>query len=60
MHTHKDSAQLNEQSGPRPARGKEELVGIDDIGLPSGIQPDDAGTLDQLRPEPDKLQNQSS
>lgn len=41
--------------GDRQAvRIKDNPIGIDDIGLPSGIQTEDAGRLEDTRPDPDK------
>ncbi|MEC4719499.1 hypothetical protein RY831_10075 [Noviherbaspirillum sp. CPCC 100848] len=37
-------------------RTKENPIGIDDIGLPAGIQPDEVTKLDDVRPDPAKTQ----
>jgi hypothetical protein len=42
---------LEEAAGPHGARTTE-LVGVDDIGLPSGIQPEDVKDLEQAQMDP--------
>lgn len=42
---------LEDAAGPQAARTTE-LVGVDDIGLPSGIQPEDVKDLKQARMDP--------
>lgn len=37
-------------------RTKENPIGIDDIGLPSGIQPDEVTKLQEIQPDPAKAQ----
>jgi DnaJ-class molecular chaperone len=44
MQTGENSGKLEQAAGPRGARTTE-LVGVDDIGLPSGIQPEDAAGM---------------
>lgn len=39
---------------PEPTRTKDNPLGIDDIGLPAGIQKDEVARLNEIRPEPDK------
>ena len=46
--------------GDREAvRTKDNPIGGDDIGLPSGIQKEDVARLQDIRPEPDKANDQS-
>jgi len=41
--------------GDREAvRTKDNPIGIDDIGLPSGMNKDDACRLEDIQPDPDK------
>lgn len=42
------------KSDPQPVRTKDNPLGIDDIGLPSGIQPDEVRKLQEIKPEPEK------
>jgi hypothetical protein len=43
--------------GDRQAtRTKDNPIGIDDIGLPSGIQKDEVSRLEELKPDPEKTQ----
>lgn len=51
-----DKHSLEEKAGPHEARTKDDLEGIDDIGLPSGIQPEEVGTLDEVKPDPAKIE----
>ena len=46
-----EQKRLEEAAGPHGARTTE-LVGIDDIGLPSGIQPEDVKGLAQAQMDP--------
>lgn len=46
-----EQKRLEDAAGPHGARTTE-LVGVDDIGLPSGIQPEDVKGLDQARLDP--------
>lgn len=46
-----EQKRLEEAAGPHGARTTE-LVGVDDIGLPSGIQPDDVKDLNQAQLDP--------
>lgn len=43
-----------DNAGPHPARTAKNPIGVDDIGLPSGIQPSEAGSLDEIDPAPDE------
>lgn len=40
-------------------RTKDNPIGIDDIGLQSGIRKDEVGRLDDIRPDPDKTPDKS-
>ncbi|HJV79270.1 hypothetical protein [Noviherbaspirillum sp.] len=42
---------------PQVARTKDNPIGIDDIGLPSGISPDELPKLEEIRPDPAKLKD---
>ena len=47
--------------GDRQAtRTKDNPTGIDDIGLPSGIQKDEVSRLEELKPDPDKTKDGKS
>lgn len=39
--------------GPRVTRTKDNPIGIDDIGLPAGIQKDEVSAMEQIRPDPE-------
>lgn len=45
--------------GHQKARTKDDPIGIDDIGMPSGPQPDQLPKLDEVKPDPDKVQRKS-
>jgi hypothetical protein len=57
MTTHQQPTPANQSpadnAGPHAARTAENPIGIDDIGLPSGIQPSEVGSLDEIDPTPD-------
>ncbi|HEY0844966.1 MAG TPA: hypothetical protein VGE12_06340 [Noviherbaspirillum sp.] len=40
---------------PEPVRTKDNPIGIDDIGLPAGIRKDEVARLNEIRPDPDKV-----
>lgn len=42
------------KTDPQTVRTKDNPLGIDDIGLPAGIQSDEVARLEEIRPEPDK------
>lgn len=46
-------------AGPHEARTKDKITIVDDIGLPSGIQPEDAGKLEEIKPDPAKTPDAS-
>jgi hypothetical protein len=43
----------------RVARTKDNATGIDDIGLPSDVLPDDASRIEEIKPDPDKVEHKS-
>ena len=49
-----EQKRLEEAAGPHGARTTE-LVGVDDIGLPSGIQPEDVKDLEQGQIDPSAM-----
>ena len=51
MATDGEQKRLEDAAGPHGARTTE-LVGVDDIGLPSGIQPEDVQGLEQGQMDP--------
>lgn len=59
MNTKEQQTRLENSAGPHEARTKDNPIGIDDIGLPSGIQSDEAGKLDQIKPDPAQAKNKS-
>jgi hypothetical protein len=42
---------------PRQPRTPEHAIGVDDIGLPEDILPDNAASPQEIKPEPDKLKD---
>lgn len=44
------------KTDPRVVRTKDNPIGIDDIGLESGIKPDEVSKLDDIKPDPEKTQ----
>jgi hypothetical protein len=51
MASDEEQKRLEDAAGPHGARTTE-LVGVDDIGLPSGIQPEDVKDLEQAQMDP--------
>lgn len=47
------------KSDRQVVRTKDNPIGIDDIELPSGIQPDEVSRLDEIKPDPEKLDDNS-
>lgn len=41
----------------RTIRTKDNPIGIDDIGLPSGTQKEDVSRLEEVRPDPEKTKD---
>jgi hypothetical protein len=50
---------LSDRAGPQKARTKANPLGIDDIGLPSGMQPEELAKLDEVKPDPKNIDDQS-
>ncbi|SNS87109.1 hypothetical protein SAMN06265795_10851 [Noviherbaspirillum humi] len=46
-----------DKAGPRPARTEENAIGVDDIGLESGIQAEEARQIEEIRPEQAKRES---
>ena len=44
------------KTDPQPVRTKDNPLGVDDIGLPAGVQKDDVSRLEEIKPDPDKSQ----
>lgn len=57
MKSHENSKKLEESAGPHPVRTTDDSVTTEDIGLPTGIQPDDVGKLSQMKPDPEKVKD---
>ena len=60
MKPHENSKKLEESAGPHPVRTTDNPVTTEDIGLPTGMQPDEVSKLDRIKPEPDKVQDKKS
>lgn len=54
-----NAGQSPSDPGPQKARTKDNPIGIDDIGLPSGIPPDQLPKLNEVKPDPNKVANKS-
>ncbi|MEN3296360.1 MAG: hypothetical protein V7642_5613, partial [Burkholderiales bacterium] len=48
-----------DRAGSHEARTKDNPVGVNYIGLPSGIPPEDLAGLDRVKPDPTKVENKS-
>jgi hypothetical protein len=59
MNSQESAKRLEESAGPHPVRTKDDPITTEDIGLPTGIQPDQVGKLDQLKPDPEKVKDKS-
>lgn len=59
METRKNPVAKPGSGDVQEVRTKDNPIGIDDIGLPSGIRKDDVGRLEEIRPEPDKTSGKS-
>jgi hypothetical protein len=59
MSTQQKDTRLEDAAGPHPARTQDNLIGGDDIGLPSGIQPEEVGKVDEIKPDPDKVESKT-
>ncbi|KIF82903.1 hypothetical protein [Noviherbaspirillum autotrophicum] len=44
---------------PRAARTKDNAIGIDDIGLPSDVVPDNASKVEEITPAPEKIERKT-
>ena len=45
-----------DNAGPQPVRTTEDVIATEDIGLPSGIQPDEVAKLGEVKPEEGKVE----
>lgn len=44
-------------AGPHPVRTEKDVISTQDIGLPTGVQPEDLpGKLDEIHPDQDKVE----
>ncbi|WP_420475956.1 hypothetical protein [Noviherbaspirillum sp. ST9] len=59
MDTRKNVPAEAGMSDSEKARTKDNPIGIDDIGLPSGIRKDEVGRLEDIRPDPGKTTDKS-
>ena len=59
MKSHENSKKLEENAGPHPVRTTDNPIATEDIGLPTGIQADEVGKLNQVKPDPEKVQDKS-
>ena len=59
MDTRKNPPADPGKGGSEEARTKDNPIGIDDIGLPSGIRKDEVGRLEEIRPDPAKTSDKS-
>lgn len=59
MDTRKNQPVAPGQADSEEARTKDNPIGIDDIGLPSGIRKDEVGRLEEIRPDPAKTSDDS-
>lgn len=41
------------------ARTKDNSIGVDDIGLPSGMPANEVSKLNEIKPDPTKIENKS-
>jgi hypothetical protein len=48
-----------DRAGSHEARTKDNPTGVNYIGLPSGIPPEDLAGLDRVKPDPTKVENKS-
>ena len=59
MKSRENSKKLEESAGPHPARTTYNPITTEDIGLPAGIQSDEVGKLDQVKPTPEKVNDKT-
>ncbi|HEY8607522.1 MAG TPA: hypothetical protein VIM12_10470 [Noviherbaspirillum sp.] len=45
-----------DSAGPQPVRTTKDTIATEDIGLPSGVQPDELPKLDEISPDQDKVE----
>jgi hypothetical protein len=43
-------------AGPHPVRTEKDVIATEDIGMPSGVQPDEVPKPDEIRPDVDKVE----
>lgn len=58
MNSEKQSKADVGKTDPQPVRTKDNLLGIDDIGLPAGIQKDEVNRLEDIKPDPEKTKKE--
>lgn len=54
MNPEKQSTVEVGKADPQQTRTKDNPLGIDDIGLPGGIQKDEVSRLEEIKPDPEK------
>jgi hypothetical protein len=59
METRKNAPAETGKGDSEAARTKDNPIGIDDIGLPSGIRKNEVGRLEEIRPDPGKTSDKS-
>ena len=59
MKSRENSKKLEENAGPHPARTTDDTITTEDIGLPAGLQSDEVGKLDQVKPTPEKVKDKT-
>lgn len=59
MKNKENSRKLEEDAGPHPVRTEDNPVTTEDIGLPTGIQPDEVRKLDEVKPDSEKIKDKS-
>lgn len=58
MNSEKQSKVDVGKTDPQPTRTKDNPLGIDDIGLPAGIQKDEISRLEEIKPDPEKARKE--
>lgn len=59
MDTRKNPPAPVSKGDSEETRTKDNPIGIDDIGLPSGIRKDELGRLEEIQPDPAKTSDKS-
>jgi hypothetical protein len=59
MKSGENSKKLEESAGPHPVRTTDNPVTTEDIGLPTGIQPDEVAKLEEVKPDLQKIKDKS-